>query len=115
MTNIAMPRDPIRHRAGDAADSVQSELQQIQALLQHWAGMEPERLKAACQRLAPRFVQAFPEGTSVVIDLTTCNFVHAPTRTEALKLFISKFGRDAKGWSFDVGVPMRVGAGKCQN
>ncbi len=67
----------------------------------------------AARRLAPDFAAVLPHGTSVVVDLTTFEFVHAATRSAALKAFVARFGSDARGWAFEIGVPMNAGGGVC--
>jgi hypothetical protein len=75
-----------------------------------------ERAKAAILRAAEiSFARSFPAGTSVVINLTTFEFVRANTRTEALKTFLAAFGRSATGWAFEVGRPIVVGGGACSS
>lgn len=52
---------------------------------------------AVFQCLETELEPHFPEGTSVVVDLTTFSYVSAPTRTLALKAFLAKFGNSASG------------------
>jgi hypothetical protein len=60
-----------------------------------------------------RFAAVFTSGTSIVLCLATFDFVHAPSRTAALKAFVRRFGQSASGWAFDVNRPMLVGGGAC--
>ena len=69
--------------------------------------------KPGLRELEPYFARVLPRGTAVVVNLRTFEFVHAPTRAAALKLFVTKFGRDASGWAFDVGRPVTLGGGEC--
>ncbi len=75
---------------------------------------DDKRSKAAVLRaMEIDFERTYPEGTSIVVDLVTFDFVHAATRTAALKTFVARFGKTAAGWAFDVGRPMTVGGGAC--
>ena len=118
MTTRASPKGADRDRDNNSAGLSASvdnlhPIQALQAQLQSCVGLGPERAKQAIQQLEPMFAQALPQGTCVVVDLKTCSYVLGATRTAALKLFIGKFDIDAKGWSFEVGAPLSVGAGLC--
>ena len=65
------------------------------------------------RQLEPYFARVFSKGTAVVVNLSSFEFVHASTRTDALKLFVARFGAAAPGWAFVTGVPMSAGAGEC--
>ena len=88
-------------------------MQHLTAQLQLSKGLDVERAKTVVRLLEPMFAQVLPQGTSVVVDLRSRQFVHAAQRSQALKLFIGQFGEDAAGWTFEVGVPMTIGAGNC--
>jgi hypothetical protein len=55
------------------------------------------------------FIQVFPQGTSIVVNLDTFEFVSAETGVGALRSFVEKFGSEAPGWAFDVDRPMVLG------
>lgn len=54
-------------------------------------------------------------GTAVVVDLASFEHVQGASRTVALKAFITRFGKGASGWAFEVGRPLEVGGGACQS
>ena len=90
-------------------------LKVIELSLRLCQGSGQEAIRATLRELEPAFSRALTPGTAVVVDYASCDFVHAPTRTEALKLFIARFGASAKVWAFDVDRVMSVGAASCQN
>lgn len=93
------------------------EWMRLRAALQNMRSTSQNRsvasLNAAARQLEPDFAAVLPHGTSVVMDLRTFEFVHAATRSAALMVFIARFGRDAHGWAFEIGVPMNAGGGIC--
>jgi hypothetical protein len=115
MTQAAMPNSPAPvARHDDDARTIREMPFLLESKLKEWCtSLEPEHAKRNLARWEPMFIHAFPIGTAIVVDLKTGSIVHASTRTAALKLFISTFGAEAQGWTFDVGTPMNSGAGHC--
>lgn len=76
-------------------------------------GLDDTARRQRARQLELEFIGRLATGTSVVIELEAFAFVTGQSRSSALKAFIDTFGRNAKGWAFEVDVPMSAGGSLC--
>ena len=55
-----------------------------------------------------------PMGTVVIVCVGSGAYITAGSSLAALELFAERFGKHARGWSFEVGVPITLGGGLWQ-